>query len=108
MTAPTASVAQAHRTAGHTERAAQAKAARMAGTLRGRLLAALVDAGDDGLTVLEALDVLGLPERKRYSAAPRFPELVREGYAVKTTTVRDECCAYRATAAGRAWVARAA
>lgn len=105
---PTAAIAQAHRDAGSTEVDAQRRASRFAGTLRGRLLAALVDAGPRGLTVLEALDVLELPERKRYSLAPRFPELVREGWAVKTDAAFDGCAIYAATDAGAAWVARAA
>jgi hypothetical protein len=101
MTA-TSPIAQAHADAGPTEQAARQRASRFAGTLRGRALAAVAAAGDRGLTVLEALDALGLPERRRYSLAPRFPELVREGYVTKGA-VREDCTAYVATAAGRSW-----
>lgn len=105
---PDSRTAQAHRGAERTELAAQARASVTAGTLRARALAAVVAAGDRGLTVLEALDVLGLPERKRWSLAPRLPELVREGYAVKSDRVADGCAAYVSTAAGRAWVEQVA
>lgn len=101
---PTAPSAQSHADAGPSERAAQQRASIFAGPLRSRALLAIVYAGDRGLTVLEALDVLRLPERKRYSLAPRLPELLREGY-VRKGDVRDDCCAYIATAAGRAWAA---
>jgi hypothetical protein len=100
---PTAPTAQAHHGAGPTELAARRRASRFSGTLRGRVLAAVVAAGDLGLTVPEALEGLNLPERRRYSLAPRFPELVREGYVVKSTTSRDGCAAYVATDAGIAW-----
>ena len=100
---PTAPVAQAHADAGPTELAARRRAQNFAGSLRGRALVAVAAAGDKGLTVSEALDALGLPERKRYSLAPRFPELLREGYVTKGA-VREDCVAYVATAAGRAWV----
>lgn len=99
---PTTPTAQAHADAGTTERAAQKRASLFAGSLRGRALAAITAAGDRGLTVVEALDALGLPERRRYSLAPRLPELLREGY-VRKGEVRDDCIAYVATAAGRAW-----
>jgi hypothetical protein len=99
VTTPTA---QAHADAGPTELAAKRRASRMAGTLRGRALAAVVAAGDDGLTVTEALSVLWLPDRRRYSLAPRFSELLREGFVVKGE-VREDCVAYVATAAGLAW-----
>ena len=99
---PTTPVAQAHADAGPTELAARQRASRFAGTLRGRALAAVAAAGDQGLTVSEALDVLGLPERKRYSLAPRFPELLREGYVTKGA-VREDAVSYVATEAGRAW-----
>jgi hypothetical protein len=95
--------AQAHHGAGETERAAQRRASKFAGTLRGRLLAAVAAAGDVGLTVPEALEGLNLPERRRYSVAPRFPELVREGYVRKSAQVREDHVAYVATAAGIEW-----
>lgn len=91
--------AQAHRDAGPSELAAKKRASRFAGSLRGRALAAIVAAGDDGLTVLEALDVLGLPERRRYSLAPRLSELLDDG-RVEKGEIRDECVAYVATEAG--------
>jgi hypothetical protein len=100
--------AQAHADAGPTELAARRRASRFAGTLRGRLLAAVVAAGDMGLTVPEALEGLNLPERRRYSVAPRFPELVRDGYVTKSLFVRDGFAAYVATDAGHAWAASAA
>ena len=103
MSTPDTATAQAHRGAVGTELVAQARASVTAGTLRARLLSALVGAGDRGLTVWEALDVLGLPERKRWSVAPRFPELVRGGFAVKSDRVADGCAAYAVTEAGRAW-----
>jgi polyferredoxin len=95
--------AQAHADAGPTELAARRKAAPVAGKLRGQVLAAVVAAGDFGLTVPEALEGLNLPERKRYSLAPRLPELVRDGYVVKSLISRDGFAAYVATAAGIAW-----
>ena len=94
--------AQAHADAGPTELAARRRASHVSGTLRGRALAAVAAAGDDGLTVSEALDALGLPERRRYSLAPRFPELLREGYVTKGA-VREDCVAYVCTSAGHAW-----
>jgi hypothetical protein len=99
---PTSPIAQAHADAGPTELAAQRRASVMAGSLRGRALAAIVEAGDRGLTVVEALAALHLPERKRYSAAPRLSELERLGY-VRKGEVRDDCVSYVSTAAGRAW-----
>ena len=99
--------AQAHADAGGTETAARDRIAPKAGKLRGRLLAAVVEAGDDGLTIWEALDALDLPERRRYSLAPRFPELVRDGYLTKTSMVRDDCAAYVATDLGREWAVSA-
>jgi hypothetical protein len=95
--------AQAHADAGPSELAAKRRASRFAGTLRGRILAAVVAAGDMGLTVPEALEGLNLPERKRYSVAPRFPELVHDGYVTKSAQVRESHAAYVATEAGTAW-----
>jgi hypothetical protein len=103
---PTTPTAQAHADAGPTELAARRRASRMAGTLRGRVLAAVAAAGDMGLTIAEVLEGLNLPERKRYSAAPRLSELVREGYVEKSDMVREDCVAYVATAAGLAWAER--
>lgn len=99
---PTAPTAQAHADAGPTETAAQRRASIMAGSLRGRALTAIVNAGDRGLTVAEALDALQLPERKRYSLAPRLSELLREGY-VRHGDVRGDYAAYVATDTGRTW-----
>lgn len=98
ITEPTAA---AHINAGPSERAAQRRAARMAGSLRSRVLAAVVVAGEHGLTVDEALEGLDLPERKRFSVAPRFSELLREGLVEKSPQVRDGFQAYVATEAGR-------
>lgn len=103
MNAPTSPGAQAHHNAGPTELSARRRIAPRAGHLRGRVLAAVVAAGDLGLTVDEALEGLNLPERRRFSVAPRFSELLREGYVEKSTLVRDKHVAYVATAAGRAW-----
>jgi len=105
---PTATTAQAHATAGPSELDAQRRASRMAGSLRGRILTAVAAAGDLGLTVAEALEGLDLPERKRYSAAPRFSELVHQGYVVKTAVVRDRHAVYIATPAGIAWAGQVA
>lgn len=106
MNDPESPKAQAHADAGPTELAARRRASRMAGSLRGQALAAIVAAGDFGLTVEEALEALRLPERRRFSLAPRFPELVRDGYAEKSDLVRANHVAYVATEAGRSWVAR--
>jgi hypothetical protein len=100
---PDSATAQAHRNAGPTELDARRRASRMAGTLRGRVLAAVAAAGDMGLTVAEAMEGLNLPERKRYSVAPRFSELIHEGYVMKTAVVRENHAVYVATAAGLAW-----
>jgi hypothetical protein len=103
----TDTTAQAHAGAESTELAAQRRASRMAGSLRARALAAIVEAGDDGLTVTELLSALWLPDRRRYSLAPRLSELLREGYVVKGE-VREDCVAYVATAAGYAWAEQVA
>ncbi len=104
---PLAPVAQAHANAGPTELAAAARASIRAGSLRGKALLSVVASGDRGLTVPEALEALRLPERRRYSLAPRFPELLHEGY-VRKGEVREDHVAYVATEAGRAWAAREA
>lgn len=101
---PTSNTAAAHTDAGPSERAAQRRASRMAGSLRSRVLTAVVVAGDLGLTVEEALEGLDLPERRRFSLAPRLSELLREGFVEKSPQVRDGFVAYVATDAGRAWV----
>lgn len=93
--------AAAHINAGPSERAAQRRAARMAGSLRSRVLAAVVVAGELGLTLEEALEGLDLPERKRYSVAPRLSELLNEGLVEKSPQVREGFVAYTATEAGR-------
>lgn len=65
------------------------------------MLSALCHAGERGLTCLEALEALGLPERKRYSVAPRLSVLMRHrGFAELTGEQRDDCQAYRVTDAG--------
>lgn len=102
-TSPTASTAQAHRDASPTELAAKRRAARFAGTLRGRLLHLIADAGDAGLTATEAFDlyvaVHGEPSGGLYSLAPRASELERAGYVSKEW-VRDRRAAYVITAEG--------
>lgn len=103
---PTDPTAQSHADAGPTELSARQRIAPRAGHLRGRVLAAVVAAGDLGLTVDEAMEGLNLPERRRFSVAPRFSELLREGYVEKSTLVRDKHVAYVSTATGRAWAER--
>ncbi len=96
--------AQAHREATPTEQAAQRKIAPVAGKIRGNALLAIVAAGDRGLTVTEALAVLDMPERRRYSLAPRFTELKQGGYVVDhVAPARDGGGAFTATGKGRAW-----
>jgi hypothetical protein len=98
--------AQAHADAGPTELAAQRRASRFAGTLRGRVLQLIVEAGDQGLTAKEAyplyVDRHGEPAGGYNSIAPRLSELKkRYGLADDTGPVRDKSRAYVATAAGR-------
>ena len=102
---PTSNVAQAHAEPTPTEQAAQRRIAPHAGKLRGRVLAAVAAAGEDGLTALEVTQVLGYGIEKLYSCAPRLPELERDGY-VRKGPVRDDRVAYVATAAGHAWAER--
>lgn len=97
--------AQAHADATGTELAAQRKASRFAGTLRGKVLAVAAERGDNGVTVLEAVEALGIDECRRYSIAPRLPELVRLGYLTKTSNSRADCAVCVATGAGIAWAA---
>ena len=96
--------AQAHRDAGTTERAAQQRASRFAGSLRGRLLQLVIDAGDAGLTATEAYElyrpIYGDPPGGLYSLAPRLSELERTGH-VEKAWVRDRRAAYRATDKGQ-------
>ena len=104
---PLRAVAQAHADAGPTERAARTRAAIRAGSLRGRALVAIAEAGDRGLTIEEAMRVLGIPERRRYGLAPRLSELVHDGYATASRElVRGRSMAYVATAEGDAWARR--
>ena len=103
MTALHSPTAQAHADASDTEKAAQRRAARFAGTLRGRLLQLIADAGEAGLTATEAfdiyVDIYGEPRGGLYSLAPRASELERAGYVTKGW-VRDSRAAYVITAEG--------
>ena len=94
--------AQAHAAAGSSERAAQRRIAPVAGNLRGRVLAAVAAAGDDGLTAVEATEALHYNMAQLYSVAPRFAELIRDGY-VRVGGRRGDRQFYVATDAGIAW-----
>jgi hypothetical protein len=94
--------AQAHADAGPTELAAQRRIAPIAGKLRGRVLAAVAAAGDDGLTAVEATEALHYNMAQLYSVAPRFAELIRDGY-VRVGGRRGDRQFYVATEAGTAW-----
>ena len=94
--------AQAHADAGSSERAAQRRIAPVAGHLRGRVLAAVAKAGDDGLTAVEATEALHMNMAQLYSVAPRFAELIRDGY-VRVGGRRGDRQFYVATSAGLAW-----
>jgi hypothetical protein len=95
MTAPV------HASAGPTERAAQRKAARFAETLEGRVLAAVIEAGQRGLTAKEAREKLGIPVERHYSVAPRLSALKAKKLVEPTAMARDNFQAYIATSAGR-------
>ena len=101
---PTSPTSQAHRDAGTTERAAQRRAATFAGSLRGRLLQLIADAGDAGLTATEAfalyVPLYGEPPGGLYSLSQRASELERTGH-VEKAWVRDRRAAYRATDKGQ-------
>ena len=97
--------AAAHVDAGRSERAAQRRASRFAETLEGRVLAAVVAAGDEGLTAREAREALGLPVERHYSVAPRLSALKRKKLVAPTRIVRDHFQAYVATPAARGLVA---
>lgn len=94
--------APVHVDAGRSEQAAAKRAARFATTLEGRVLAAVVAAGDQGLTATEAREAVGLPIERHYSCAPRLSAMKRKGWVEPTGQSRDNFQAYRATAAGRA------
>ena len=94
--------AQAHADAGATERAARDRIAPRAGNLRGRVLAAVAAAGENGLTAVEATEVLHYNMAQLYSVAPRFAELIRDGY-VRVGGRRGDRQFYVATPAGLAW-----
>lgn len=105
---PARSGAQAHGGAGETEREARDRIAPRAGTLRGRVLAAVV-ASADGLTALEAWRLLvGDSGLGLYSIAPRLSELESDGYVHVTGSRREREDAprrqvYAATRDGQAW-----
>ena len=99
---PTSPQAQAHADAGSSERAAQRRIAPIAGKLRSRVLAAVVEAGDNGLTAVEATEALHYNMAQLYSVAPRFAELIRDGY-VRVGGRRGDRQFYVATDAGAAW-----
>ena len=97
---PRTTAAPAHTDAGPNERAASRRASTFAATLEGRVLAAVVAAGEDGLTAAEAREHLGLPVERHYSVAPRLSALKRKGLVEVTASVRDNFQAYRATSVG--------
>ena len=86
--------APVHADAGASEQAAARRAARFAASLEGRVLDAVIAAGEDGLTALEARLVLGLPVEKQYSVSPRLSALKKKGLVRPTATVRDGYQAY--------------
>lgn len=94
--------APVHADATRTEKAAARRAARFAATLEGRVLAAVVQAGEDGLTADEARQALGLPVERHYSVAPRLSAMKRKGWVEATGHARDNYGVYVATTAGRA------
>jgi sugar-specific transcriptional regulator TrmB len=85
-----------HRDAGETETAAARRASKFAATLEGRVLAAVVAAGDQGLTAKEAREALGLPVERHYSVAPRLSALKRKNLVEPTGESREHFMAYRA------------
>lgn len=115
MSAPVKAEAQAHRRAGRAEREARDRVALAAGTIRGRVLQMLVEAGEVGLTAWEAWKLYNEQtgeDRELYSIAPRLSELSPPNgvYAEQTgsfrrpTPTRPRREVYRATEAGRLWV----
>lgn len=90
-----------HATATPTEAAASRRASTWASSLEARVLAAVVAAGDDGLTAQEARIALGMPVEKLYSVSPRLSAMKRKGWVEPTGTARDNFQAYRATDVGR-------
>jgi len=98
---------QAHRDAGETETAARDRIAPKVGQLKARVLHALTEAGEQGLTATEATEAIGYTLDRLYSVAPRLPELVRGGYAAVTAR-RGDRQVYVATAAGIAWAEQVA
>lgn len=94
-----------HEDATATEKAAAKRAAKWAETLEAKVLAAVVHAGDEGLTAKEAREQLGLPVEKHYSVAPRLSAMRKhKGLVELTGQSRDDHQAYRATPAGRALI----
>ena len=87
-----------------TEAAAAKRVGRYAATLEARVLAAVVQAGEAGLTAQEAREALGFPIERHYSVAPRLSALKKKGLVEPTDIVRDHFAAYTATPAGRAQV----
>lgn len=93
-----------HRDATPTEAAAAKRASRWAATLEARVLSAVIEAGDQGLTADEARRALGLAIEKHYSVAPRLSAMRRKGWLQSAGESRDNFGVYVATAAGRAKV----
>lgn len=89
-TAPT------HADATATETAAAKRAGKWAESLEAKVLAAVIAAGDDGLTAQEARIALGLPVERLYSVAPRLSALKRKRLVQSTGMVRDRFQAYKA------------
>ena len=116
MSAPLRAEGRAHKGAGTAEREARDLIAPKVGTIRGRVLQMVVDAGEQGMTALEACDAYPQPRSKLYSIAPRLSELEAEGYVEDSGRTRREVAevgvemigaprrkVYVATDAGRAW-----
>jgi hypothetical protein len=96
-----ASTTPTHRDPAPTEAAAARRASSFAESLEGRVLAAVVAAGDRGLTAREAREVLGLPVEKQYSVSPRLSALVRKSLLEPSGDARDSFMVYTSTPAGR-------
>ena len=84
-----------------TEADAARRVGRYAATLEARVLAAVVQAGEAGLTAQEAREALGFPIERQYSVSPRLSALKKKGLVEPTDRARDHFMVYVATAAGR-------
>ncbi|WP_166535074.1 hypothetical protein [Blastococcus xanthinilyticus] len=92
LPAPSRPGAAAHAGAAAGEAGAARLVAYRAGTIRGHVLAHLIEVGPRGTTAIEAWDwyrATHSPTTERYSVAPRLSELVADGWAVKTGGTRN-------------------